>query len=179
MQAFVARTLPKISGAAYRLLGDSTEAEDVAQETYLKVWRNAGKWSPGTARFDSWVMRIAVNLCYDRLRKRKDVQLPEHFDREDGAAPADAVLAGRSSEEAVRAAVAALPDRQRLALELCHFQEMGNIEAAEIMEVSVEAIESLLSRARRTLRERLMGEAGDLIASLSESQTDYNRGDAT
>jgi RNA polymerase sigma-70 factor (ECF subfamily) len=170
MQGFIARTLPKITGTAQRLLGDRSEAEDVAQGTYLRVWRHAGKWTPGTARFDSWVMRIAVNLCYDRLRKRREVSLPEGYDRADGEAAADAVLAGKGSQGVVRAAVASLPDRQRLALELCHFQDFGNIEAAEIMEISVDAVESLLSRARRSLRERLSDEAGELIGTLAQSR---------
>lgn len=177
MQAFIARTLPKITGVAWRLLGDKGEAEDVAQETYLKVWRNAGKWTPGAARFDSWVIRIAINLCYDRLRKRREVSLPEGFDRADGEVGADAALAGQDSRQAVRAAIARLPERQRLALELCHFQELGNIEAAAIMEVSVDAIESLLGRARRALRDRLMDEAGELIGTLASGRSDMGRGD--
>lgn len=169
MQAFVARTLPQITGIARRMLGDAGEADDVAQETYLRVWRNAERWKPGAAKFDSWVMRIAVNLCYDRLRKRREAQMPEGLERETGEAGADAHLAAEDSRKSVLAAVAALPERQRLALELCHFQELGNIEAAAIMEVSVEAMESLLSRARRTLRERLTGEAGELISTLAAS----------
>ncbi len=177
MQAFITRTLPKITGVAWRLLGDNSEAEDVAQETYLKVWRHAHKWKPGTARFDSWVMRIAVNLCYDRLRKRRETSMPENYERADGEADADSVLAGKDSQEAVRAAVAALPERQRLALELCHFQELGNIEAAEIMEVSVEAMESLLSRARRSLREHLAENAADLINTLAHGRGDQSQGD--
>lgn len=177
MQAFIARTLPKITGAAWRLLGDRSEAEDVAQETYLRVWRNADRWKPGAARFDSWVMRIAVNLCYDRLRKRRETSMPENYDRADGGADADNMLAGKDSLDAVRAAVANLPERQRLALELCHFQELGNIEAAEIMEVSVEAMESLLSRARRSLREQLADNAADLINTLAHGRGDQSRGD--
>lgn len=176
MQGFIARTLPMITATAARLLGDRAEAEDVAQETYLRVWRNAAKWTPGTAKFDSWVMKIAVNLCYDRLRKRREAPLPEGFEREDGAAGAEAVLASRGGQDAVRAAIAGLPERQRLALELCHFQEFGNIEAAEIMEVSVEAMESLLFRARRSLREQLSGEAGELIATLSAGRGTSNPG---
>lgn len=178
MQAFVARTLPQITGVARRMLGDGSEAEDVAQETYLRVWRNAARWTPGTAKFDSWVMRIAVNLCYDRLRKRREAPMPEGYERADGRAGAEAVLAGHDSRNAVRAAIAALPERQRLALELCHFQELGNIEAAQIMEVSVEAMESLLARARRTLRERLAGEAGELLVTLAGGRGENGGGEA-
>lgn len=177
MQAFVARTLPRITGTAWRLLGDRSEAEDVAQETYLRVWRNAERWKPGTARFDSWVMRIAVNLCYDRLRKRRETTLPDGYDRAGAEADAHNVLAGKDSQQTVRAAVAGLPERQRLALELCHFQELGNIEAAEIMEVSVEAIESLLSRARRSLRQRLAEDAADLMGALARGRSGHSPGE--
>ncbi len=172
MEGFIAGTLPRITAIAVRMLGDRAEAEDITQETYLRVWRNAGRWTPGAARLESWVMRIAINLCHDRLRKRRELALPEDFDRADGAAGIEDRLAGADSADRVRSAVQSLPDRQRLALELCHFQGLSNIEAADIMEVSVDAIESLLSRARRTLREHLRGDAQDLIETFEQSRGD-------
>lgn len=172
MEGFIAKTLPRITAIAVRMLADRNEAEDVAQETYLRVWRKAETWTPGAARFESWVMRIAINLCYDRLRKRRELALPEDFDRADGAAGIEDRLAGADGADMVRSAVQSLPDRQRLALELCHFQELSNIEAADIMEVSVEAVESLLSRARRTLREHLRADAQDLIETFEQSRGD-------
>lgn len=155
MRAFVADTLPRISGVARRLMRDEAEAEDVAQETYLRVWKNAGDWEPGRARLESWAVRIAINLCYDRLRKRRETHFAEPPERADTGQGAESALIAGDSARHVRAAVAALPERQRLALELCHFQELGNIEAAGIMEISVEALESLLARGRRKLKAEL------------------------
>ena len=166
VRAFTARCLPMVHGLARRLLRDEAEAEDVAQETFVKAWRKAGGWTPGAARFDSWVGRIAINLCYDRLRKRREDLSDDPPDMADDGPGADAALAGAQTAARVRAAVAALPARQRLALELCCFQDRTNIEAAEMMEASVEAVESLLARARRTLKTCLAGESAEMIAAL-------------
>lgn len=155
IQAMVTRKLPRMLALAQRMLNDPVEAEDVAQEAMLKAWRQAPRWTPGKARFDTWLHRVALNLCYDRLRRRREVLTDRPPDRIDpGPAPdrgvQDAELGAR-----VDAALAALPQRQREAIVLCHYQELGNIEAAALMEISVEALESLLSRGRRALRSAL------------------------
>ena len=150
----VERHSTRIYRIAYRLLGDAGAAEDVAQETFLRLWRHAGSWKPGAAKFSTWLARVATNLCYDRLRRRREVndEAPERAD--DAAGPAQ-LLFQTQAGAAVREAMADLPERQRTALTLCTFEEMTNIEAAAVMEVSVEALESLLSRGRRGLRQRL------------------------
>lgn len=154
-RALVARKLPRILGLAQRMLGDKTEAEDVAQEAFLRVWRQAPKWRPGQARFDTWLHRVSLNLCYDRLRRRREIPTDDPPDlADDGPAP-DRGLEARDTGRRVGAALARLPDRQREAIVLCHYQELGNIEAAAIMGVTVEALESLLSRGRRSLRAAL------------------------
>ncbi|MFY0637091.1 MAG: RNA polymerase sigma factor [Maricaulis maris] len=164
----MAANLSRIIGLARRTLGDAVEAEDIAQETFLRVWKAAGRWKSGQARVSSWVCRIALNLCYDRLRKRREVltdALPEQADASLGQ---DRRMEQAESGHRVAEAVARLPDRQRQALELVHFQELSNIEAAEIMSVSVDALESLLARGRRKLKALLLGDAPDLIASYAE-----------
>ncbi len=155
VRALVGRKAPRIMSLAQRMLGDQAEAEDVAQETFLRVWRQAPKWRPGQARFDTWVHRVALNLCYDRLRRRREVTTddpPEIVD--DGPTP-ERGLEALDTGRRVGEALAKLPDRQREAVVLCHYQELGNIEAAAVMGVTVEALESLLSRGRRSLRAAL------------------------
>lgn len=151
----MARKLPRMLGLANRMLGDAAEAEDVAQEVFLRVWREAPRWRPGAARFDTWMHRVALNLCYDRLRRRRVTPMAEPPDQVDPGPAPDRALMATDLARRVQAAMMALPERQREALALCHYQELGNIEAAEIMNVSVEALESLLSRGRRALRATL------------------------
>jgi RNA polymerase sigma factor (sigma-70 family) len=154
-QALVARKLPRVLGLAQRMLHDPAEAEDVAQEAMLRAWRQAPRWQAGKARFDTWLHRVALNLCYDRLRRRREIATDTPPDRPDeGPAPDRGLLAAETGER-VNAALARLPDRQREAIVLCHYQELTNIEAAALMEISVEALESLLSRGRRALRQAL------------------------
>lgn len=155
VQAMVARKLPRMLALAQRMLGDAVEAEDVAQEALLRAWKQAPRWTPGKAKFDTWLHRVALNLCYDRLRRRREIPSEISPDRPDeGPAPDRGILAAQVGARVDRALVA-LPERQREAIVLCHYQELTNIEAAGLMSVSVEALESLLSRGRRTLRQAL------------------------
>lgn len=152
IQAMVARKLPRMLALAHRMLGDPVEAEDVAQDAMLRAWRQAPRWTPGKAKFDTWLHRVALNLCYDRLRRRREIPTdipPER--RDEGPAPDRGLMAADVGVR-VDAALVRLPDRQREAVVLCHYQELTNIEAAALMEISVEALESLLSRGRRALR---------------------------
>lgn len=161
VRALVARRLPRVTALAQRMLGEAAEAEDVAQEAFLKAWRQAPSWRPGLARFETWLHRVTLNLCYDRLRKRRETPVGTPPDRPDDGPGPDRGLQAQDVGSRVGRAMQALPDRQREAIALCHYQELGNIEAAALMGVSVEALESLLSRGRRALRAALADLAGE------------------
>ncbi len=152
VRAMVARKLPRLLALAGRMLGDKGDAEDVAQEAFVRIWRAAPRWRSGEAKFDTWLHRVALNLCTDRQRRRRETTMadpPEQVDR--GPAP-DRNLHDKDAQRLVGGALKALPDRQREAIVLHYYQELSNIDAAEAMGISVEALESLLSRARRALR---------------------------
>ena len=152
IQAMVARKLPRMLALAHRMLGDAVEAEDVAQEAMLRAWKQAPRWQPGKAKFDTWLHRVGLNLCYDRLRRRREVPTETPPDRPyEGPAPDQGLLSAELGAR-VDASLHCLPERQREAIVLCHYQELTNIEAADLMKISVEALESLLSRGRRALR---------------------------
>jgi RNA polymerase sigma factor (sigma-70 family) len=155
VRALAARKLPRILALAGRMLGERAEAEDVAQETLLRAWKQAPSWTPGKARFDTWLHRVALNLCYDRIRRRREKTVAEFPDRPDEGPGPDRGLHAADVGRRVEAAMRALPERQREAIVLCHYQEIGNIEAAGLMGVSVDALESLLARGRRGLRAAL------------------------
>lgn len=162
--ALIELHLQAVAGFAYRMLGDASEAEDIAQETFLRLWRNRRRWQP-QARLRTWLYRVARNLCIDRFRRREIVtaSVPDRPDPAMG--PADLVQE-RQMTQAVGRAIQRLPGRQRAAIVLVHQEAMGNIEAAEVLGVSVEAVESLLARGRRKLRKDLAAEFPGLLGEV-------------
>jgi RNA polymerase sigma-70 factor (ECF subfamily) len=154
-QSLMRRHLPKMLGLARRMLGDPTEAEDAIQETFMRLWTHADRWQPGQAKFETWLYRVTLNKCFDRLRRRPVAPLDAALEVPDPAPGPQSGLECAALSRQIEDALRALPERQRAAIQLCHYQECGNIEAAEILGISVEALESLLSRGRRTLRARL------------------------
>jgi RNA polymerase sigma factor (sigma-70 family) len=160
----IGRHAPKLLTVARRMLSSPAEAEDAVQEVFLRLWTHAARWKPGKARFETWLYRVMLNQCYDRLRRRPNQPLEAAAEVADETAPPDAGLDAGLLEREIARALGALPERQKAAILLCHFRDCGNIEAAEIMGLSVEALESLLARGRRTLRSQLAhlrGLAGD------------------
>jgi RNA polymerase sigma-70 factor (ECF subfamily) len=165
----VHRHLPRMTALGRRMLSNAAEAEDVAQEVFLRVWKVAPNWREGEAKVETWMHRVALNLCYDRLRRRREVNDPDAglASIDPAQSAPDAILA-RQRATAVRTALDALPERQRAAIVLCHFQELSNIDAAVALEVSVDALESLLARGRRALRAALSERAGDLMGGVGD-----------
>ena len=172
----VERHTDKIYACCFRILGARHAAEDAAQETFLRLWKHAGRWKPQGAKFDTWLYRIAMNVCFDHLRKTKreapEDAAPEMIDQADR--PDQSYFAGER-RFAIDEALSKLPDRQRMAIVLCHYQELSNIEAAKTMDLSVDALESLLARGRRGLRKHLAPMRENLMGKMSdETSTQVN-----
>ncbi|RVV98803.1 RNA polymerase sigma factor [Mesobaculum littorinae] len=159
-----ARLLPRVLAIASRLLtGDRAEAEDVAQEAMLRLWRIAPDWRSGEAKVTTWLYRVTSNLCIDRIRRRgRSVALEAAGDPPDPHPGAAAALLAADRSAALDAALARLPDRQRQAVVLRHLEELANPQIAEIMEISTEAVESLTARGRRALAAALTARREEL-----------------
>lgn len=144
---------------AYRMLGREPDAEDVAQETFLRLWTQAERWQSGKAGISTWLHRIAHNLCIDALRRDRSAQTDElEDDIEDSRLNIDQQLDQNMRQQRLEQALTALPERQRSALILTHYQGLSNQTVAQIMDVSVDALESLLARTRRALKAALQEE---------------------
>jgi RNA polymerase sigma factor (sigma-70 family) len=159
------RLVPRILGYAARLLGDRAEAEDVAQEAMLRLWRVAPDWRQGEAKVTTWLYRVTTNLCADRLRvrqRRKVSTLDDAPDVDDGAPAAETVLIEADRMAALNTALTALPDRQREAVVLRHIEGFTNPEIATVMNIGVEAVESLVARGKRALTANLAGRREEL-----------------
>jgi RNA polymerase sigma-70 factor, ECF subfamily len=164
----VRRHLARATALAQRITGNRSDAEEIVQEAFLRCWRKAPEWRPAndrapndggsTAQFGTWLYRVLVNLCLDRRRRPQPVEIEAAEMVADDAADGFQETARGETSRRVQAAMAHLPERQRAALALCYFEGMGNIEAAAMLEISIGALESLLVRARRALRDAL----GDL-----------------
>ncbi|MBV5325468.1 MAG: RNA polymerase sigma factor [Rhodospirillaceae bacterium] len=151
------RHLNRIFSLALRVTGSRADAEDAAQEAFTRAWRKASTWRPGEAKFSTWLYRVTMNLCIDARRKPRADQLDPDLPVVDPAPGAESVLLSQEQDQQVRAAMAALPERQREAMALCYTLGLSNAEAAATMEISVKAYESLLVRAKRDIRARLEG----------------------
>jgi RNA polymerase sigma factor (sigma-70 family) len=158
------RLAPRVLSFAARMLGgDLAEAEDVAQEAMLRLWRIAPDWRQGEAKVSTWLFRVASNLCTDRLRRRRGVGLDDlGADPPDDSPGAEARLQAASRAEALEAALQDLPERQRQAVVLRHLEGVSNPEIAAVMEISVEAVESLTARGKRALARALEGRRAEL-----------------
>ncbi|WP_417243020.1 RNA polymerase sigma factor [Celeribacter sp.] len=157
-QALTMRLTPVVLGYATRLLRDHAEAEDVAQEAMLRLWKVAPEWRQGEAKVTTWLYRVVTNLCTDRLRKKRGKGLDEIAEPEDGKPSQEARLMAQARVSALETALGELPERQRQAVVLRHIEGLSNPDIAGVLDVSVEAVESLISRGKRLLAKRLAGE---------------------
>lgn len=156
------RLTPKVLGHAYRMLGDRAEAEDTAQEALIRLWKQAPEWRQGEAKVTTWLYRVVANLCTDKLRKARGVALDAVPEPEDETASAAEQMQQKSRMDALQDALNRLPERQKQAVVLRHIEGLSNPEIAEIMEVGVEAVESLTARGKRALANVLAGRKEEL-----------------
>jgi RNA polymerase sigma-70 factor (ECF subfamily) len=150
------RHLPAIVRLARRILGNTADAEDVAQEAMLRVWTHAPRWQP-LAAFKTWLTRVVVNLCLDRKRRAPWVELEAAGEIADSAPVASELAETDERERLLQAAITELPDRQRTAIVLTYSEGMSNAQVADILDTSVSAIETLLVRGKQNLRRALGG----------------------
>ena len=151
----------------WRLTNGAADAEDMAQDAFVKLWKNPLQVREAGA-LKGWLMRVAANAVIDRSRRPRAATLDDAPEVEDRQARPDAPLERAQAARLVDRRIAELPDRQRLALSRVYFEGLTNIEAAAVLEVSVDALESLLARARRGLKDSLAAEWRDLLGGLAE-----------
>ena len=153
--ALTSRLAPVVFAQAFRMLGDRAEAEDVTQESLLRLWKAAPGWDATRAKITTWLYRVTSNLCIDCFRKsnrNSGDEVPEVADETPGI---DLKLQATARAQALQHALQTLPDRQRQAMILRHIEDLSNPEISDIMEISVEAVESLVSRGKRALASTL------------------------
>jgi len=161
-RALTLRLTPRVLGYAARLLTDRAEAEDVTQEAMLRLWKMAPDWRSGEAKVSTWLYRVVTNLCTDRLRRTRGVDIDAVPEPEDDQPAADERLQQATRMAALDKALATLPDRQREAVVLRHIEGLSNPEIAEILDISVEAVESLTARGKRALAAALSDQREEL-----------------
>lgn len=158
------RLAPRALGVAIRVLGNRAEAEDITQAAMMRLWRMAPDWQPGQAKVSTWLYRVVMNLCIDLKRRQRGghVDLDAIPDPEDPACSAADQLQDVARHDALQQALMQLPERQRQAVVLRHIEELTNPEISGIMEISVEAVESLTARGKRALAKALANRREEL-----------------
>ena len=160
-QKLMRRHLARTARLATRILGNTLAAEDVAQEAFIRVWKHAADWEDpqkSGAKFTTWLYRIVLNLCIDEKRKNRFTNIDDIPEPVDAGLGAEAGMQRQEQSKRVQGALQELPERQRAAFVLCFYEDYSNKEAAEMLGISVGAIESLLVRSRRFLRDKLVEE---------------------
>ena len=146
------RLTAKVFAQAYHMLRNRADAEDVTQEAFVRLWRIAPDWKQDQAKVTTWLYRVVANLCTDRLRKLRTAPLDEAPELEDPSPSAGRKLQDRTRVDALYRALDDLPDRQRQAVRMRHLDGLTNPEIAREMQLSVEAVESLIFRGKQKLK---------------------------
>ena len=141
---------------AYRYVQNKESAEDIVQDAFLRLWENTASWRPDrSSKFTTWFYRIVVNLCLDWQKKKRPLPLNEAMPLEDERETTDEMMIRIQEQKLLEKEIAALPERQRTALNLCFDEGLTNQQAAEVMGVNLKALQSLIMRAKTTLKQRM------------------------
>jgi len=152
----VERHTPRFYRLAYRYVQSRETAEDLVQDAFLRLWENPATWQPErNSKFTTWFYRIVVNLCLDWQKKKRPIPLDEDIPLTDERESADEAMIRMQEQRLLEKEIAALPERQRTALNLCFDEGLTNQEAAQAMGVNLKALQSLIMRAKTTLKERM------------------------
>jgi RNA polymerase sigma-70 factor, ECF subfamily len=153
-QLLVEQHLPSLSGYVMRMMANAAEAEDIIQETFIRLWTHGYRYRPGSAKLTTWLHNIAHNLCIDYFRKHN--RLVDISDEPDEEIPGpENNYAQHGLKKDIQDAMMAIPERQRSAIIMCHYQGLSNKDAAIVLGITVDALESLMVRGRKKLRSML------------------------
>ena len=164
----VERHIDRAYSIALRTLGNAADAEDVVQDTMLKVWTHRGRWQHGRAKFSTWLYRVVSNRCIDLRRKPRTENVEAVPEVADTQPDAVRVIERNELSNLLEAAMQRLPEQQRIAVILSYHENMSNAEIAEVMDTTIAAVESLLKRGRQQLRARLSGHESELRAAFTD-----------
>ncbi len=157
------RHLTRLHGLAWHMTGDRSQAEDIAQETFLRFWQAAPRWkTDGDASILTWLRRVATRLSIDDRRRKRPIYSDTVPDRTDPAPRADIEIVRTETAQRVQAAILTLPERQRAALVLSYYQHASQADGAAALNINEKAYESLLSRARAKLKTNLLDQKASL-----------------
>jgi RNA polymerase sigma-70 factor, ECF subfamily len=163
LEQLIERHQALVAGTVARMLGSNADVEDIAQQVFIRVWKSAGRYV-ARAKFTTWLLKITRNLVFNEMRRAKrHPHLPVNIEpeseeiqlKDEVTATPDATLLQSELTQAIEQAIGLLPDTQRMALVLRRYEELSYEEIAEVLDLSVPAVKSLLFRARTELRERL------------------------
>lgn len=164
----VERHIDRAFGLALRILNNRADAEDIVQDTLLKIWLHRGRWESGRAKFSTWLYRVVTNRCIDYRRQPRTEDLEQVPEVADAKPLPLEELHKHKVSSLLDAAMERLPDQQRIALILSYHENMNNGEVAEVMQTTVMAVESLLKRGRQKLRELLRRSEKDIRGSFTD-----------
>ncbi|MBR0819531.1 RNA polymerase sigma factor [Bradyrhizobium liaoningense] len=167
-RALVERHIDRAYAIALRIVGNAADAEDVVQDTMLKIWSHRGRWQHGRAKFSTWLYRVISNRCIDLRRKPRNENVEAVPEVADGQPGAVEIIERNELNDMLELAMQRLPEQQRIAVIFSYHENMSNGEIAQVMDTTVAAVESLLKRGRQQLRQLLRKHERDIRTAFTD-----------